>query len=183
MRLLCDFDWTKIFAGSRVRIVKQRSLTLVAGAAFTASAIFMLARFHAGFPNLRPEDDSLIRVALAEKAAFKIYRQGSNAEGTEALLSVTQLLQKEEAHWRGGSNSRIYAMDLGLTYARLALLAEAAGATEKRNQYFDLARAWLAKNGRDPGTKQQIRTFVARVDESGDRGEASDSSTQTNAVH
>jgi hypothetical protein len=161
--------------------VKQRDIAIVV-AALIVAAIFTLDYYRVGFPRLSPETDSLVRVAQAEETSFKKYRHGSNAEGTQALLSVTQLLQKEEARWRDTSNGRIFAIDLGLTYGRLALLAEAVGATDKRDQYFDLARVWLAKNGHDSGNEQQIRIFVAHADESGDRGEILDSNQRTNAA-
>ena len=157
-------------------------MVIVVGAALVVAAIFALIYYRIGFPSFSPEENSLVRVAQAEKAAFEDYRHGTNTEGTQALLSLAQLLQKEEVRWQNTSNGRVFATDLGLTYGRLALLAEAVGATEKRDQYFALARTWLANNGSDLGSEQQIRIFVALADESGDRGEALDSNQRTNTT-
>ena len=149
--------------------MKQHKTAILIGLVLVVIAANIFLRYGIGYPHLSSETENLMSAATTEEAAFKVYRKGITAEATQALLSLAQLLQKADADAQPGSYERAFAIDLGLTYGRLGLLAEKAGNTDNEAQYFKQAQRWLAKYTRGVESEQQIRMFVMRVDQIGDR--------------
>ncbi len=98
----------------------------------------------------------------AGSEAYVKYRYGSYPVAKAALLQHVERLMRVGPHGNLLGESTV-AFDLGLTYGRLAVLAERAGQAEDAARYMSLATQSLAKRGQ-PVDAGQVRVSVDRLD-------------------
>ncbi len=109
---------------------------------------------------------ALVDRAQAGESAYVRYRYASYGVAKEALLAYARRLEGPDstALGRKGAN-----FDLGLTYGRLALLAEHSGQAADAATYMTQAMRAFGRNG-EHVDEAWVRSAVERLDTAWDRG-------------
>jgi len=108
--------------------------------------------------------EALVLATLANSGneAYVRYRYGSYGVAKAALLRHAELVERSGAGARVLGNGGA-ALELGLTYGRLAEAAQRAGLTEESSKYMRLACEAFERRGQPVGDSQ-VRASVAKLD-------------------
>lgn len=144
-------------------IVKIVVLLLVFGLGAVVGGYFGFKKVGEPMQSL----NTLLTVATNSQYACLQYQNAQYSEAKKALLDYLSLLKElnDKGLVKDRYDQRMYNVESGLTYARLALLEEKAGnITEKQKAMEDASKRFQLAGWKDY-SESKIREVLKRIDE------------------